>query len=121
MAKTQEMEKTDRPLLRPISNICEENGKVVLRLEMPGVDKNNVDVRIEDDHLVVRGTRSTEVPENAKYVVRERRPGDYFQRFTLDDTVDREKVDAKMERGVLTVSLDQKESVKPRKVQVKSK
>jgi HSP20 family protein len=109
-----------RPVLRPVSNIIEEDGKVVLRLEMPGVDKDNVDVRIEDDHLVVEGQRPDE-EVNGSYVVRERRHGDYFHRFTLDDTVDREKVDAKMEHGVLTVTLNLKESVKPRKVQIKSK
>jgi HSP20 family protein len=122
MATAQEVERKEgTPTVRPISNICEENGKVVLRLEMPGVSKDDVDVRIEDDHLVVQGKRSEQIPENGKFVVRERLRGDYYQRFTLDDTVDREKVEAKMDHGILTVTLNLKESVKPRKIEIKSK
>lgn len=121
--QTKDQEQTtkrNRPVLRPVSNICEEDGKVMLRLEMPGVTKDGVDVRIEDQHLIVEGTRE-EAPTEGAFVIRERRSGDYFQRFTLDDTVDREKVDAKMQNGVLTVTLNLKDSVKPRKVQISAK
>ena len=116
----QTAKERNRPVLRPVSNICEEDGKVVLRLEMPGVTKNSVDVRIEDQHLIVEGSREDAATEGS-FVIRERRSGDYFQRFTLDDTVDREKVDAKMQNGVLTVTLNLKDSVKPRKVQISAK
>jgi HSP20 family protein len=97
----------------------EKDGKVMLRLDMPGVEKDNVDIRIEDDQLIVHGTRADE-GEEQNYVLRERRRGDFHQVFTLDETIDREKVDAKMEKGVLTLTLQLQEAVKPRKIQVKA-
>lgn len=106
-------------VVRPVGNICEENGQVVLRLEMPGVSKDDVDIRIEDNHLLVRGNRRSDKAPGV-YLVRERSRGDFYQRFTLDQTVDQSKVDAKMNRGVLTISLSLKEEVKPRRIEVKS-
>ena len=106
--------------VRPVGNMCwEQDGKVMLRLDMPGVDKENVDIRIENDQLIIHGTRPQETEEK-NYVLRERRPGDFHQVFTLDETVDRENVEAHMERGVLTLTLNMQEAVKPRKVEVKS-
>jgi HSP20 family protein len=109
-----------RPSVRPVGNMCwEEDGKVILRLDMPGVEKNDVDVRIENDQLIVHGTRSANT-EGKTFVLRERRQGDFHQVFTLDETVDREKVDAKMDRGVLTLTLHMQEAVKPRRIEVQA-
>ena len=110
---------TRERVVRPLGNICEESGQVVLRLEMPGVSKDGVDIRIEDGHLIVRGHRPS-VETGGGYLVRERSRGDFYQRFTLDQTVDQTKVDARMNRGVLTLSLSLKDEVKPRKIEVKS-
>lgn len=104
--------------IRPASNICEEAGAVVLRLEMPGVNKSGIDVSIEGDTLTVVGTR--EEREAGSYLVRERRHGDYRATYTLDERVNREKVEAAMERGVLTLTLHLKDEVKPRKIAITS-
>mgnify|MGYP006288851575 CR=1 FL=1 len=110
---------TRAQVVRPLGNICEENGQVVLRLEMPGVSRDDVDIRIEDNHLIVLGHRQS--PEaQGTYLVRERARGDFFQRYTLDQTVDQSKIDAKMNRGILTISLSLKDEVKPRKIEVTS-
>ncbi|MFP4374777.1 MAG: Hsp20/alpha crystallin family protein [Spirochaetaceae bacterium] len=117
MAK-QEME--TRNSVRPVGNMCwEADGTVMLRLDMPGVDKDNVDVHIEDDQLIIHGSRPDE-SEGRSYVLRERRRGDFHQVFTLDQTIDREKVDASMDKGVLTLTLHLQEAVKPRKIEVKT-
>lgn len=110
---------TRTQVVRPLGNICEENGQVVLRLEMPGVSKDDVDIRIEDNHLIVLGHRQ-DPDTQGTYLVRERSRGDFFQRYTLDETVDQSKIDAKMNRGILTISLSLKDEVKPRKIEVKS-
>ena len=109
-----------RRTIRPVGNIWEEDGKVMLRLEMPGVTKQNIELRVENDQLMVRGRREIEDQEK-NYVVRERVRGDFAQTYTLDDTIDRDRIDAKMERGILTVTLNLKESVKPRKIEVKAR
>jgi HSP20 family protein len=108
-----------RTYVRPVGNIREEDGKVFLCLELPGVQKDALDLRIENDQLVIEARRA-EPEHTGEYVVRERIMGDYYQSYTLDDTIDREKVDARMENGVLTVTLHMKESVKPRKIQITS-
>lgn len=115
---TKELE--TRRTVRPVGNIWEEEGKVMLRLEMPGVTRNDIDLRVENDQLIVRGTRRIE-DENRNYVIRERARGDFAQTYTLDDTIDRERIEAKMERGILTVTLHLKDAVKPRKIEVKSR
>ena len=109
-----------RRTIRPVCNIWEENGTVTLRLEMPGVPKENIDLRVENDHLFVRGSRP-QPEENRNYVIRERAWGDFAQSYTLDETIDRERIDAKMEHGVLTVTLHLKEAVKPRRIEVKAR
>lgn len=110
--------KTNARTVRPVGNICEEDGKVVLRLEMPGVDKNDISVNVDGDVLSIRGHR--EPATEGKYLVRERRDGDFFQRYTLDESVNRDKIEAKMENGILTVNLNLKDEVKPRKIEVKA-
>lgn len=103
--------------VRPVANIVEQEGRVMLKLEMPGVTKDNVELKIENDQLIVRGKRHAEEGD-ARFVLRERPYGDFFQSFTLEDTVDRDKVEAGMDQGVLTVTLNLKEAHKPRKIQI---
>ncbi len=105
--------------IRPLCNICEEEGKVILRLEMPGVDKDNLDIKIDNDQLFIEGKLPKE-DVNGEYILRERREADYYQTFTLDQTVDRNKIDASMDRGILSVTLHLKDEVKPRKIEVKA-
>jgi HSP20 family protein len=102
----------------PACNICEEDGAMVLRLEMPGVAKNGIEVNIDGDTLTVQGHR--EPPVEGSYIVRERRIGDYRAAYTLDERIDRDRIDARMERGVLTLTLHLKDEVKPRKIAVKA-
>lgn len=105
--------------VRPFANICEQDGKVLLRLEMPGVGKENLEVSVEGNELRVYGKRSVPEPQG-EYVVRERRGADFYQAYTIDETIDRERIDAKLENGVLQLTLNLKESEKPRKIDVKS-
>ena len=95
-----------------------ENGRLNLRVEMPGVDKDNLDIRVENNELRVLGRRE---PERGEHIVlRERPQGDFLQTFTLDQTVDQGKVDAVLEKGILTIRLDLKEQVKPRTIKIRS-
>lgn len=103
---------------RPASNICEQNGTVMLRLEMPGVTKDGIEVNIEGDSLTVEGHRKD--PGERTYLVRERRAGDYRATYTVDHRVDRERVEARMENGVLTIELHLKPELKPRTIKVKA-
>jgi HSP20 family protein len=108
-----------RQLLRPASAVSEtRDGRIQVLMEMPGVRQENLEIRIEGNELRVRGRRDD--AEDFRYLVRERRPGDYVMAWTLDETVDQGKVEAVLRQGMLTVTLDLKEQVKPRVVKIKA-
>jgi HSP20 family protein len=105
--------------LRPRSSVNKsKDGRLHVVLEMPGVKTDGLEVRIENNELRVAGHRGGN-PEEGKYILRERPDGDYVQTFTLDETIDQSRVDAVIEKGVLTLTLDLKEQVKPRIIKVR--
>jgi len=108
-----------RTRIRPRSVICEQGDIVVLRMEMPGVEQKDLDIRIEENELHVSGTRSGKT-ESGTALVRERLDGDFYRVFTLDDTIDRNRVEANLKNGMLHVTLHLKEAEKPRQIEVKS-
>ncbi len=107
-----------RRRIAPAADICEDKGKVVLRLEMPGVEKNDLSIRIENDELLITAERREEAADGV-YLIRERRRADYEKRYTLDDTIDRNRVDAVMKNGVLLLTLHIRESSKPKKIDIR--
>lgn len=118
VAKQETQQAIERRTVRPVGNICEEHDAVVLRLEMPGVSKEGLDISINGDLLTIHGRRQT-YADDVNYIIRERRDADFRATYTLDERVDRSKVDAKMDNGILTVKLHLKEEVKPRTIEVK--
>ncbi len=100
-------------------DIYHDADKVVLRLEMPGVTNKNLDIKVDEDLLIISGKR-TEQEYNGKYILREIRTGNYYHEFALDDTIDRTNIDASIKNGVVTLVLGIKESVKPRKIEIKA-
>lgn len=118
MATPQKREERRR-VLRPRCAITGNAEQVVLKLEMPGVRKDNLHMDIENNELRISGERTR--IENGRYLVRERIDGDYAASYTLDETIDQEKVEAELRDGVLTVTLHVKEAVKPRKITIRTK
>ena len=106
-----------RERIQPPCSICENEGQVVLRVEMPGVEKEDVTVRMEKNELIIEG-RPVDTELQGNWIIRERRRGDFFKRFIIDETIDRDKIDARIEDGVLELSLHTRESAKPRKIEI---
>jgi HSP20 family protein len=101
----------------PACTIAEENGIVTARLEMPGVAKEGLEIRVQGNELSILGRR--EAQENGgTYLLRERRVAGYRKLFTLDDSIAHDRIDAKLENGVLTLKLQVKEAAKPRRIEV---
>ena len=115
----KELQDVQKRTVRSRCNICEDDGKIYLQLEMPGVTKDNLDINIENNQLQIVGKRDTGSQEG-KYIIKERRDGDFYQVYTLDDTVDKNKVEATLENGILLVTLNLKEAEKPKKIEVKT-
>ncbi len=111
---------TEKTFRRAPCDIRKEADKIVMRLEMPGVDKSGLDINVDGDMLRIVGRRALE-SEKSNCIVREIRPGDYSMEYSLDKTIDRDSIDAHLEKGILTLYLGISEAVKPRKIKVLSK
>jgi HSP20 family protein len=103
--------------LLPEVNIFETKDGYVLEAEMPGVDKEGLEITLEGNEITIIGHRAAEA-QPGELLFRERRLADYRRVFELDPAVDTSKVSAKMEQGVLTLTLPKSERVKPRKITV---
>jgi HSP20 family protein len=105
--------------IRPKCHICEEEeGTITLKLEMPGVAKDQLDIDVDANELMITGNREVKSSEGS-YLMQERPLGSYRQVYTLDDTIDRSKIEAALDGGVLTLTLKRKEAEKPRKITIK--
>lgn len=101
----------------PRANIFETKDGYVLEAELPGVNREGLEVTVEDGELTLAGKRSDTTPQGSA-VYRESRDFDYRRVFDLDPSIDAGKITAKLEDGVLTLTLPKAESVKPRKIAV---
>jgi len=115
----QQERREQRRVIRPVCDICEDEGAVFIRMEMPGVQREDLDIQIDNNQLSITARRKD--PRVAgTYLYRERVDADYHQMYTIDDTIDRGNIEAKLENGVLNVTLHLKEAEKPRRIEVKT-
>jgi HSP20 family protein len=104
----------------PATDIFEDAEGIKIALELPGLKPEDVKLTIENDSLTIRGEKKQVAEEQTTKVHRyERSYGAFERSFTLPNTVDGEKVAAKFDNGVLTVTLPKAERAKPREIQVK--
>jgi HSP20 family protein len=114
-----ENEPTAAASFTPPVDIYEDNQKVVLKLEVPGIEEKDLDVRVENHTLTVKGERKFEKEENEQNFHRiERRHGSFYRAFTLPSTVDTENVNAKYTAGVLKLELKKKAEAQPKQIKV---
>ena len=103
----------------PPVDVYEDAQQLVLKLEVPGIRQENLDVQVENQTLTVKGERKFEKDEKEENFHRiERRYGTFTRTFTLPQTVDAGAVKAGYEHGVLTISMPKKEAAKPKQVKV---
>jgi HSP20 family protein len=109
---------TEREYLRPVVDIYETGEGYILEAELPGVNKEGLSVTLEGNFLTLEGRRPEPAVPETGALYRESRSGDFHRVFHLDPAIDIEKVGAKIEQGILTVTLPKSEAVKPRKITV---
>src|SRR5205823_13837915 len=103
----------------PPVDIYEDEHNITLKIEVPGIDVKDIDVRIENNTLTVHGERKFEKEEKEENFRRvERQYGSFTRSFTLPNTVDAEQVQAHYEQGILKVQLAKKAEAKPKQVKV---
>lgn len=107
----------------PQTDLSERENILTYSLELAGMDENDVEVSIDDDRLVIRGEKRDEREEEDEYYVfKERSFGSFERSFTLPANVDRDKVQARFSKGVLTVTVPRKPSAagKAKKISISS-
>jgi HSP20 family protein len=103
----------------PPVDVYEDEHNITLKIEVPGIDEKDIDVRIENNTLTVHGERKFEKEEKEENFRRvERQYGSFTRSFTLPNTVDAEGVQANYEKGILKVRLAKKAEAKPKQIKV---
>jgi len=99
----------------PEVNIFETGDGYVLEAEMPGVNKDGLEITLDGTEITIVGHRHVE-PLNGQPLFRESHQADYRRVFELDPAIDTGKISARVEQGVLTLTLPKSEKVKPRRI-----
>ena len=113
----REMTRAPQRHLRPPVDIYETPEALVLMADLPGVAKDNLDIRVDDKMLTLQAKAQDEVPGEPVY--REFELGSFFRQFELGEQIDTERINAELKHGVLTLQLAKAEKAKPKHIEVK--
>src|SRR6202051_3757625 len=103
----------------PSVDVYEDEHNITLKIEVPGIEEKDIDVRIENNTLTVHGERKFETEEKEENYRRvERQYGSFTRTFTLPPTVDQESVQAEYDKGGLKIKLAKKQEAKPKQIKV---
>jgi len=103
----------------PPVDVYEDEQNLILKLEVPGVNEEDLNVSVENDTLTIQGERKFEKEEKEENFHRiERRYGSFTRTFKLPNTVDTDKVEAGYEKGILKISLAKRAEAKPKQIKV---
>ena len=110
--------KSEEYILVPSVDIYETVNEFVITAEMPGVDKDGIDITLDKNELEINGKINGNLPDSETLKYAEFRLHNYHRRFNVGDSIDSTALKAGLDNGILTVTLPKKEEVKPRKIEV---
>ena len=102
----------------PSTDIYENSDEFVLVANMPGVSRNEIQVKVINDSLIIFGKINYNEAVSRNYILNENEIGNYFRKFKISDAIDKTKINAKYDNGRLIVSLTKNEDVKPRTIDI---
>ena len=118
---TQETRESDRgqaeQFITPMASITEITDGYMLEIEMPGVQKDGLEISVENNELAIIGRRLLPTVEGT-LIHRESRPENFRRVFEIDPSIDADKISAKIDQGLVTLTLPKAEHVRPRKITV---
>jgi len=117
VATGREITRAQERYVLPVVDIYETPDSLVLMADLPGVSKEDLDVRVDNDVLTIQGKSSHTAPGEATY--REYELVNFFRQFELSERVDQEKIAAELKHGVLTLHLPKTERARPRQIEVR--
>lgn len=116
-ANSKNITENRRVFQTPLADIYETDDIYSVKLEMPGVTKENLNVIIDDDELKITAESSIEENESdLKYA--DFYPKNFSRTFRVGNDIDRNKIDAKLDNGILTLTLQKSEEIKPKKITI---
>ena len=107
--------------LVPNTDIYEENDQLVMKIELPGINKEDVNITLQGDRLTIRAEKKETVVEDAACYARERQYGQYLRSVTLPFPVKEDEISATFENGVLELRLSKAEESKAKKIEIKAR
>jgi HSP20 family protein len=113
---------TEPKVIQPLVNIHETDKEVVLEAEMTGLTKEDIGLELKGNELTIKGkTRESDetIPKGYTVIHRERCPLEYIRTFTIGDEIDRSKIDAQYENGILKVKLSKSDEAQPKRIEIK--
>lgn len=108
------------PSQGPAFNVFENETHYILQAELPGFEHEKLELHATDEELVVKGERDVSAPEGYRTIRAERRPERFERTFEFAKKLDPEKVQAKLEAGVLTIELAKHVQEQPRRIQIEA-
>jgi len=104
--------------IAPLVDIYENEDEFVLVASMPGVRKEEVNLKYEEDSLILFGRVNFREASDRKYILNENGIGNYYRQFRISNSIDESKINAKFENGQLIVVLPKHERVKPKAINI---
>jgi len=122
LLKRQKQVECQPRVIQPLVNIREEDKEVILEAEMVGLTKNDISLDLKGNELTLRGKAGRvddAVPKGYTLIHKERCPLEYVRTFVVGDNIDKNKIDAQYENGILRVKLTKSEVAQPKKIEIK--
>jgi HSP20 family protein len=104
--------------ISPAVDIYETENDFIMIANMPGVSRNDIQVKLENKSLIIFGKINFTEAINRKYILNENEIGNYYRSFKISDSIDKEKIKARYDNGQLVVTLPKHEKVKPKTIEI---
>ena len=119
-AQQQQQQQTPQRFVIPPVDVFENDNAITLLADVPGVTRDNLQVRVDGDNLVLEATATTAGPENMELVYGEAQVPTYRRQFTLSRELDTGRIEAQLRDGVLRLTIPKAEEARPRRIQVQA-
>jgi HSP20 family protein len=116
----QDVKVNKNEYILPLADIIETESEFIIEMEMPGIEKDKMDINIENDVLTIESNADFEDKCKLKCVAQDFVLQNYKRSFNLNNSVDINHISAEMENGILRLTLAKSENLKPRKIEVKA-
>jgi len=117
--QTKPLTQQEQPALRPAVDVHENDDVIVLYAELPGISQDNLNITIDNGNLQLEAKASIDTPSEMDVVYAEFQTPNYRRSFTLSNELDIDTIEARLSHGILQLSIPKKETIKPKKVEVK--